>query len=104
MGSPETTTTAISNTMSFEEALQELERIVRQLEDEKFSLEDAIKAYERGIALRGHCEEILLKARMKIEKISVAAHAKDDANKANVNVNVSLEEVTLPGENGDNQG
>ena len=63
----------IDKSLSFENALQELERIVRQLEDEKFSLEDAIVAYERGIALRAHCEEILHKARMKIERISESA-------------------------------
>ncbi len=55
--------------MSFEEALAELEAIVRQLEEGKGKLDDAIKAYARGAALKRHCEAKLAEARAKVEKI-----------------------------------
>jgi exodeoxyribonuclease VII small subunit len=57
--------------MSFEEALAELEKIVRRLEDGKAKLDDAISAYERGARLKRHCEEKLREAKMKIDKIDV---------------------------------
>lgn len=60
---------AIEN-MSFEDALGELETIVRNLEGGKAPLEESIGAYERGIALRQHCEKKLRDAQMKIEKIT----------------------------------
>jgi len=55
--------------LSFEEALAELETIVRQLEEGKGKLEEAIKAYARGAALKRHCETKLAEARAKVEKI-----------------------------------
>ncbi len=57
--------------LSFEEALRELETIVQQLERGQVKLEEAVTAYERGTALRAHCEARLSEARAKIEKISV---------------------------------
>ena len=59
--------------MSFEEALGELEAIVKNLESGQAKLEDSITSYERGIALKNHCEAKLKDAQAKIEKISVAA-------------------------------
>ena len=58
-------------TMSFEEALKELEAIVRRLEEGKTSLEEAINAYERGASLRIHCEKKLKDARLRVEHIVV---------------------------------
>lgn len=55
--------------MMFEEAMAELEALVRRLEDGRFPLEEAVKAYERGTALRQHCEKKLQSAKMKIEQI-----------------------------------
>ena len=55
--------------LSFEDALAELETIVRQLEEGKGKLEDAIRAYARGAALKRHCEAKLAEARAKVEKI-----------------------------------
>lgn len=55
--------------MSFEDALAELERIVQGLEGGKQRLEDAIGAYERGAALRSHCETKLRQAEMRVERI-----------------------------------
>lgn len=58
-------------TLSFEDALGELETIVRDLETGKAPLEKSINAYERGIALKQHCEKKLRDAQAKIEKITV---------------------------------
>ena len=58
-------------TMSFEDALAELEKIVRQIEDGRGKLDEAISAYERGVALKRHCEGKLKEAQAKIELITV---------------------------------
>ena len=57
--------------LSFEDALAELEKIVRQLEEGQTKLEDAISAYERGAALKRHCEEKLREAKAKVDRISL---------------------------------
>ena len=57
--------------LSFEQALAELERIVGQLETGQAPLEDAIALYERGALLKTHCEARLETARLKVEKIVV---------------------------------
>ncbi|MBR6663503.1 MAG: exodeoxyribonuclease VII small subunit [Alphaproteobacteria bacterium] len=62
--------------MTFEEAMAELENIVRQLEGGKVKLEDAVNAYSRGMALRDKCEEKLNEAKLKIDQITVAAEGK----------------------------
>ena len=59
--------------LSFEEALSELEKLVRQLEDGKAKLDDAIGAYERGAQLKRHCETKLREAQSRIEQIAVGA-------------------------------
>lgn len=59
--------------LSFEAALAELEKIVRDLETGKAGLEDSIKLYERGVALRQHCETKLKDAQLRVEKISLNA-------------------------------
>jgi exodeoxyribonuclease VII small subunit len=55
--------------MSFEDALAELEQIVRALEGGQQKLEDAITAYERGAALRKHCEAKLAEAEARVAAI-----------------------------------
>ena len=55
--------------MSFEDALAQLEQIVRKLEAGDVPLEDSIKIYERGAALKAHCEKKLREAELKVEKI-----------------------------------
>ncbi len=57
--------------LSFEQALAELERIVGQLETGQAPLEDSISLYERGALLKTHCEARLETARLKVEKIVV---------------------------------
>jgi exodeoxyribonuclease VII small subunit len=59
--------------LSFEEALGELEKLVRQLEDGKAKLDDAIGAYERGAHLKRHCETKLREAQSRIEQIAVSS-------------------------------
>lgn len=59
--------------MSFEDALKELETIVRGLESGSGQLDAAIDAYERGAALKKHCEAKLREAQAKIEKITIDA-------------------------------
>ena len=58
--------------MSFESALEELEKIVRQLEEGRSTLDDAIGSYQRGAALKKHCEIKLREAQEKVEKIVIA--------------------------------
>ena len=62
--------------LGFEEALGELEKLVRQLEDGKAKLDDAIAAYERGAHLRSHCESKLREAQVRIEKIAIGSDGK----------------------------
>lgn len=57
--------------LSFEEALAELEKIVRQIEGGQGGLEQAIDAYQRGVLLKRHCERKLAEAQAKIEQIAI---------------------------------
>lgn len=70
---PETNNEAAIKDLSFEQALTELEAIVRGLEAGETELEKSITAYERGIELKKHCEQKLKDAQAKIEKITVGA-------------------------------
>jgi exodeoxyribonuclease VII small subunit len=58
-------------TLSFEQALAQLEQIVQQLEKGQVGLEDSINTYERGTALKAHCEAKLKDAEARIEKIVI---------------------------------
>ncbi len=62
--------------MPFEKALAELEGIVDQLEKGAVTLDDSVKLYERGEALKKRCDELLRNAEMRIEKITLAADGK----------------------------
>lgn len=59
--------------ISFEEALLQLENIVRELESGKIKLDEAVEVYEKAVALKKFCEDKLKAAQLKIEKINVAA-------------------------------
>lgn len=63
---------AISS-LSFEAAMGELETIVRRLESGDVSLEESVELYERGHALRTHCEARLAAAQARIEQVSLGA-------------------------------
>jgi len=55
--------------LSFEDALCRLENIVRELENGRIKLDDAVSAYEKATALKKICEEKLAAATLKVEKI-----------------------------------
>jgi len=59
--------------ISFEDALAQLENMVRELESGKIKLDDAVEVYEKATALKKFCEDKLKAAQLKIEKINVAA-------------------------------
>jgi exodeoxyribonuclease VII small subunit len=59
--------------MSFEDALAELEQIVRRLEAGQVKLDEAILSYERGAQLKQHCERKLNEAQQRVERIVIAA-------------------------------
>lgn len=58
--------------LSFEQALEALERIVDDLERGDVPLEQSIRIYERGEALKAHCEKLLKAAEDKVEKIRLS--------------------------------
>jgi exodeoxyribonuclease VII small subunit len=62
--------------MSFEQALAELEGIVQRLERGQLDLEASIGAYERGTLLRQHCAEKLRQAQMRVDKLTFDADGK----------------------------
>lgn len=60
-------------TLSFENAMAELEGIVRRLESGDVSLEESVALYERGHLLRAQCEERLKAAQARIDQVSMGA-------------------------------
>ena len=70
--------------LSFEEALAELEVIVRQLEEGKGRLDEAIDAYSRGAQLKRHCEAKLAEAQAKVERIVVGSDGQISAQPAEI--------------------
>lgn len=60
--------------LSFERAIEELESIVRRLEDGKVPLEESVAIYERGEALKQRCEELLRQAEARVDKITTGAN------------------------------
>jgi exodeoxyribonuclease VII small subunit len=60
--------------LSFERALEELESIVKRLEDGKVPLEESVTIYERGEALKRRCEELLRQAEARVDKITTDAN------------------------------
>lgn len=56
---------------TFEEALAELETIVRNLESGRIQLEEAVDAYEKGMALKKMCEDRLAEAKGRIDKLMI---------------------------------
>ncbi len=59
---------------SFERALKELESIVSRLERGDVELEESIAIYERGEALRDHCDRLLRQAEAKVEKLTIGGN------------------------------
>lgn len=61
---------------SFEEALKKLETIVRKLESGEAGLEESIKLYEQGSALKDLCDKALQDAQLRVNKITLSADGK----------------------------
>jgi exodeoxyribonuclease VII small subunit len=59
--------------LPFERAIEELESIVRRLEDGKVPLEESVAIYERGEALKRRCEDLLRQAEARVQKITLDA-------------------------------
>jgi exodeoxyribonuclease VII small subunit len=65
--------------LSFEAALKELEDIVGRLEKGQVELEDSIRIYERGTALKAHCEAKLKDAEARVQKLIVGPNGPQGA-------------------------
>lgn len=57
-------------TLNFERAMEELETIVKRLEEGKVPLEESVAIYERGEALKKRCEQLLKAAEARVERIT----------------------------------
>ncbi|HWM47426.1 MAG TPA: exodeoxyribonuclease VII small subunit [Xanthobacteraceae bacterium] len=62
--------------LPFERAIEELESIVKRLEEGRVPLEESVAIYERGEALKRRCEELLRQAEARVEKITLDAGGK----------------------------
>ena len=71
----------ISN-LSFEDALEELEKITESFEDGDSTLENAVNLYNKGVLLKKHCEKKLIEAKKKI----------DEAKQNNIDMNIKKNE------------
>jgi exodeoxyribonuclease VII small subunit len=67
--------------MSFEEAMAELEAVVGKLEQGEVPLEDSIRLYERGAALKAHCDARLKAAEEKVEQIRLGENGTPEGTK-----------------------
>ncbi len=63
-------------TLTFERAMEELELIVKRLEDGKVPLEESVKIYERGETLKRRCEDLLRQAELRVERLTVDANGR----------------------------
>ncbi|HEY6258879.1 MAG TPA: exodeoxyribonuclease VII small subunit [Xanthobacteraceae bacterium] len=66
-------TTSDVKQLTFERAIEELETIVKRLEEGKVPLEESVAIYERGELLKRRCEELLRQAEARVEKITLDA-------------------------------
>ncbi len=62
--------------LPFEAAMKELETIVERLEKGQVALEESIAIYERGEALKAHCDTLLRNAEARIDKITLSRDGK----------------------------
>jgi exodeoxyribonuclease VII small subunit len=62
--------------LPFERAIEELESIVKRLEEGKVPLEESVTIYERGEALKRRCEDLLRQAEARVEKITLDTQGK----------------------------
>ena len=62
--------------MPFERAIEELESIVKRLEEGKVPLEESVAIYERGEALKARCDELLRQAEARVDRITLDANGR----------------------------
>jgi exodeoxyribonuclease VII small subunit len=55
--------------LSFEEALSQLETLVKRLEEGRLPLDEAVSVFEKGAALKSHCEQKLQAAKLKVDQV-----------------------------------
>ena len=67
------------NNLTFEEALEELEKITNDFETGESTLENAVNLYNRGVLLKKHCEQKLIEAKKKIDEVQL--NNKEQENK-----------------------
>ena len=70
----------MSKTIHFEQSINELEEIVKQLEKGELTLDDSLKQFEKGIALARSCQHILQQAEQKIETLTASPIAQESLN------------------------
>ena len=68
--------------LTFERAIEELESIVKRLEEGKVPLEESVTIYERGEALKRRCDELLRQAEARVDKITTDAGGQSNRNRA----------------------
>ena len=56
--------------LSFEQAFEEMEDIVRQLEEGQLALDESLALFERGQALSAHCQRLLETAELKVQQLA----------------------------------
>lgn len=69
----------MTKTINFEHSIEELERIVGQLEKGELPLEDSLKQFEQGINLAQKCQTILTQAEQKIEMLTANKEQPDES-------------------------
>ncbi len=70
--------------LNFEEALAELEDLVRKIDAGDQNLDQSVKSFERGMQLKSHCEQMLNQAKMKVEKIILSVENKGNSDASHV--------------------
>ncbi len=68
--------------LTYEQAIAQLEAIIDKIESGEIGLEDSVKAYERGVALREQCRRILERAERKVSELTPDTESADDDNGA----------------------
>ena len=68
---PDASAAPVPDDLPFEQAMEQLEEIVRRLERGDVPLDESVAIYERGEALKRHCEALLKRAEARIQKIAI---------------------------------
>ena len=77
--SPEPPAPERIETLSFESALNALERLAQKMEEGELNLEDALHCYEQGVALHRHCQQTLDNAEQKVRVLTEKGERADPA-------------------------